>query len=83
MRTILERGGGKSHLIMGFVFFQPVAPEALFRLIFARFGKPDSDRLFRAASAVLALANMIHLLFDEFAGLRTRGFPSAAARHGA
>jgi len=40
----------------------------------ARFREPDGDRLFCGSCAVLALADMMHLFANEFAGLCRRGF---------
>jgi hypothetical protein len=37
-----------------------------------RFRKPDRDRLFGGSCAMLAFADMVHLLAHEFAGLRGR-----------
>src|SRR6185437_6657311 len=39
-----------------------------------RFGETDRDRLLRRARAMLAAPDLLHLLADEFAGLRRRGF---------
>jgi len=39
--------------------------------------QPNRDCLFRRASAMLALADVFHLLADELAGLRRRSFPLA------
>src|SRR5215467_11078616 len=43
----------------------------------ASLGKADRDSLFRGSGAMLALANVVHLLSDEFTRLRARGFALA------
>src|SRR5207237_7223903 len=42
-----------------------------------RLGETDRDRLFGRSRAMLALADVMHLLAHEFAGLSTRCFPFA------
>src|ERR1044071_9408896 len=44
----------------------------------SRFGKPNRDRLFRAACAVLAFADVVHLFADKLARLRAGRFAFAA-----
>src|SRR5438034_119625 len=43
----------------------------------ARLGEPDRDRLLGRARPVLAFANVVHLLADEFPRLRAGGFSGA------
>src|SRR5258706_6882289 len=48
----------------------------------ARLRQADRDRLLRRARAVLAFADVLHFLADEFAGLRAGGFPGPAVLAG-
>src|SRR5690348_8492550 len=49
----------------------------------ARLGQPDRDRLLRALRTVLAFADVVHLLADEFSRLRARRLAFPAILRGA